>query len=156
MGVMESFSRIGCTWVGESYPVMTQILRNEWGFEGCAITDMAVALLTYYHAPEAVKAGTDYFDTTDATLYGGFFEEAKLEEDPVLHAALRQAAHRILYTYVNSNAMNGTSKNVELVHVQAWWEKSIRFIVITIGLAALIPTLLYVYFTVKEGKVKES
>ncbi|MBR1814865.1 MAG: glycoside hydrolase family 3 C-terminal domain-containing protein [Lachnospiraceae bacterium] len=155
MGVMESFSRIGCTWVGESYPVMTQILRNEWGFEGCAITDMAVALLTYYHAPEAVKAGTDYFDTTDATLYGGFFEEAKLEEDPVLHAALRQAAHRILYTYVNSNAMNGTSKNVELVHVQAWWEKSIRFIVIAIGLAALIPTFLYVYFTVKEGKEKE-
>lgn len=152
MGVMESFSRIGCTWAGESYPLMTEILRNEWGFEGCVITDMAVALLTYYHAPEAVKAGTDYFDTTDATLYGGFFTEEELEKDPVLHAALRQAAHRILYTYVNSNAMNGTSKNVRLEHVTAWWENSIFFIDVAVGLAAAVPTALYIYFTVNERK----
>ena len=26
MGLMESFTRLGCTWVGESYPLMTQIL----------------------------------------------------------------------------------------------------------------------------------
>jgi beta-glucosidase len=141
--------------VGESYAVMTQILRNEWGFEGCAITDMAVALLTYYHAPEAVKAGTDYFDTTDATLYGGFFTEDELEEDSTLHAALRQAAHRILYTYVNSNAMNGTSQNVQIQHVTVWWQKSIIFVDAAIGIAALIPTLLYIYFTVTEKKKEE-
>lgn len=107
---------------GQSYPLLTQVLRNEWGFEGCVITDMAVALLTYYHAPEAVKAGTDYFDTTDRTLYGGYFTEEELEKDPVLHAhaALRQAAHRILYTFVNSNAMNGTSKNAELITVRVF------------------------------------
>ena len=152
MGVMESFSRIGLTWCGESYPLLTQVLRNEWGFKGCVITDMAVQLLTYYHAPEAVKAGTDYFDTTDANLYGGFFTEEKLEQDPVLHAALRQAAHRILYTYVNSNAMNGVPKNAELIHVMAWWEKTIIGLDVAIGILALIPTGLYVFFLVKDNK----
>jgi beta-glucosidase len=152
LGVMESFSRIGCTWCGESYPLMTQVLRNEWGFKGCAITDMAVALLTYYHAPEAVKAGTDYFDTTSTALYGDFFTEEKLNADPVLHAATRQAAHRILYAYVNSNAMNGTPMNAKLEHGLVWWQTTIVWLNVALGVIAAIPTGMYIYFTIKSKK----
>lgn len=152
MGAMESFSRIGLTWAGQSYPLLTQVLRNEWGFEGCVITDMAVALLTYYHAPEAVKAGTDYFDTTSFDLYGEYFSEENLKADPVLYAAVRQASQRILYTFVNSNAMNGISKNAELIHVTVWWEKAIIAINVTLGVLAVIPTALYGYFTIKDRR----
>lgn len=151
LGVMGSFTRIGCTWCGESYPLMTNVLRGEWGFEGCVITDMAVSQLTYYHAPEAVKAGTDFFDTRDASLYSGFFTEETLQDDPVLHAALRQAAHRILYVYANSNAMNGTPKNAKLVHVTAWWERSIVLFNLAEGAAALISVGLYLYFAVAKA-----
>lgn len=155
MGLMESFTRLGCTWVGESYPLMTQILRNEWGFQGAAITDMAVAQLTYYHAPEAVKAGTDYFDTTDATLYGGFFTKDKLEEDPVLHAALKQAAHRILYIYVNSLTMNGTPLSADLVRVLAPWEIAIICIDVVLGVIALGTLVLYVVVEFRRPKNEE-
>ena len=156
LGLMESFSRIGCTWVGQSYPLMTQILRNEWGFKGPAITDMAVAMLTYYHAPEAVKAGTDYFDTTDVKLYGtDFINREQVLKDPVLHAAVRQAAHRIMYVYVNSLTMNGTPKNASIVRDYAWWEKTI--VGIDIGLSALtiVSIALYITAIIKDKKKGE-
>ncbi len=33
-GVMTSFNRIGATWAGGSYDLITGIVRNEWGFDG--------------------------------------------------------------------------------------------------------------------------
>ena len=155
-GLMESFSRIGCTWVGESYNLMTQVLRNEWGFKGPAITDMAVAMLTYYHAPEAVKAGTDYFDTTDVKLYGtDYINAEQMKKDPVLHAAVRQAVHRILYVYVNSLTMNGTSKNAKIVREYAWWEKAIVGINIGLGVITLASVGTYVFLVIKNRKKEE-
>lgn len=37
MGVMSSFNRIGATWTGGSYQLMTKLLRQEWGFNGLVI-----------------------------------------------------------------------------------------------------------------------
>ena len=37
-GVMSSFNRIGTTWTGGSYNLITGILRNEWAFNGIILT----------------------------------------------------------------------------------------------------------------------
>ena len=42
MNVMTSFNRIGVVWSGAHYGLMTGILRDEWGMEGAAITDMSM------------------------------------------------------------------------------------------------------------------
>lgn len=39
-GIMTSFNRIGYTWAGGCYPLVTGILRNEWGFDGHVVSDM--------------------------------------------------------------------------------------------------------------------
>lgn len=39
MGVMSSFNNVGAIWSGANYALMTEILRNEWGFDGVVITD---------------------------------------------------------------------------------------------------------------------
>ncbi len=39
MAVMTAFNRIGCTWAGGNYNLITGVLRNEWGFDGSVITD---------------------------------------------------------------------------------------------------------------------
>ena len=39
--VMTAFNRLGYTWTGGCYPLITEVLRNEWGFNGFAITDNA-------------------------------------------------------------------------------------------------------------------
>ena len=36
---MTSFNRIGTRWTGGDYRLLTEILRNEWGFNGLVICD---------------------------------------------------------------------------------------------------------------------
>ena len=43
LGVMTAFNRVGATWTGGSYALITGILRTEWGFNGAVITDNAVS-----------------------------------------------------------------------------------------------------------------
>ena len=39
--IMSSFNRVGTTWTGGDYRLLTTVLRNEWGFEGTVICDFA-------------------------------------------------------------------------------------------------------------------
>ena len=39
LGAMSSFNFIGTTWAGGDQRLLTDVLRNEWGFEGLVITD---------------------------------------------------------------------------------------------------------------------
>ena len=96
-GIMSSFNRLGMTWAGGSYPLLTSVLRDEWGFQGMVITDYS--LNTYTHVDEMIRAGGDLFLTQDTKK---FYKD----DDATQIALLRQATKNILYTVVNSNAMN--------------------------------------------------
>ena len=96
-GMMSSFNRLGMTWAGGSYPLLTSVLRDEWGFEGMVITDYS--LNTYTHVDEMIRAGGDLFLTQDTKK---FYKD----DDATQVALLRQATKNILYTVVGSNAMN--------------------------------------------------
>ena len=41
IGVMGSYNRIGLIEAAGHYGLMTEVLRDEWGFEGCVLSDMA-------------------------------------------------------------------------------------------------------------------
>ena len=56
LGIMSSFNRIGTVWAGGSYELLTEILRNEWGFRGMVITDYANA---YMNPDQMIRAGGD-------------------------------------------------------------------------------------------------
>ena len=38
-GLMSSFNRIGATWTGSNYSLMTELLRGEWNYKGVVISD---------------------------------------------------------------------------------------------------------------------
>lgn len=102
MAVMTAFNRIGATWTGGSYSLITGVLRNEWDFDGFVITDNAntgVFMDTY----QMVEAGADakLLNAKDPTNF--VFEK----DNPAMYYYARQAAHRLLYTIANSKAMNG-------------------------------------------------
>ena len=40
MGVMASYNRIGLMETAASYPLLTEVLRGEWGFKGAVLSDM--------------------------------------------------------------------------------------------------------------------
>jgi len=123
--MMSAFNRIGTTWVGGSYPLLTALLRDEWGFRGMVITDFN--LKTYMNTDQMVRAGGDislspsknFSDTTSPTSV----------------SALRQATKNILYTVANSNAMNGYGEGLVYKYTTPTW--IILVIVINVGLVVI-------------------
>lgn len=43
-GIMTAYNRIGAEWCGGSKALVTDLLRNEWGFDGYVITDASIDL----------------------------------------------------------------------------------------------------------------
>ena len=43
-GIMSAYNRIGDQWCGGSSALLTDLLRNEWGFDGFVITDASIDL----------------------------------------------------------------------------------------------------------------
>lgn len=99
-GMMSAFNRFGHTWAGASYSVLTEVLRNEWGFDGLVITDWVNGFMK---ADLMIRAGNDLWlaNGNDRTLS---ISGAALT--PTHVAAMRRAAKSVLYTVINSNAMN--------------------------------------------------
>ena len=99
--VMSSFNRIGTRWTGGDYRLLTTILRDEWGFEGCVLCDFNT-IPAYMNSRQMAYAGGDLNLTTSATSVS-WCDESSIDDVVVL----RQNAKNVLYAVVNSNAMNG-------------------------------------------------
>lgn len=102
--IMISFNRVGATWAGGSYALLTEVARNEWGFEGWVITDAANDG-KFMSAQQMIEAGGDtkltYMPTTGN-------EWAFDSNDPEQYHYAREAMHHLLYTIANSKAMCGS------------------------------------------------
>lgn len=99
IGMMTSFNRIGTTWTGGDYRLLTEILRNEWGFKGVVITDFADKD-AYMYADQMIRAGGDL------QLLASTSTLTKDTKSATHVTALRNASKNILYATLNSNAMN--------------------------------------------------
>ena len=100
-GIMTSFNRIGATWTGGCYPLIQQLVRDEWGFDGFIITDSANAQSPAFNESQMIRAGADAFLKSNANTY--VFDPTNAAE----YYYAREAAHHLLYTTANSRAMNG-------------------------------------------------
>ena len=101
MNVMTSFNRIGVVWSGSHYGLMTGILRDEWGMEGAAITDMSINA-KWMDYRMGLLAGQDIWCGQKGgmgTLDGG-------ENDPAIASAVHKAMKNIVYSVTRTNAMN--------------------------------------------------
>jgi len=98
---MSSFSRIGYTWAGASYPLLTELLRNEWGFKGFVISD--IEIYNFMDANAMVRAGGDLVLSSGKQAPRQVTESAGDEATHI--TAIRQAVKNILYVVANSNAM---------------------------------------------------
>lgn len=97
MGIMSSLNKIGPYWAGGSYELLTEILRDEWGFNGNVVTD-SFAGGYWSHGDMMIRAGGNL-----ALGYGGLDWGTT---SPTAVTALRNAVKGILYSHANSMAMN--------------------------------------------------
>jgi len=124
LAMMSSFNRVGSVWTGGSYPLMTDVLRGEWGFDGSVISDFNNK--PYAYVNQSIMAGTDL------TMA---YENAKEIEDNSSAEAVTQmqkSAKNILFSITNSNLMNGIASGAEITyHLPAWryWQAGITALV---------------------------
>ena len=116
LAVMTSYNRIGTHWAGGHYNLVTEVLRNEWGFHGTVLTDWAV--FDYMDLGIGLQAGNNQWLNTMGELYtvDGY------QNNATLVSALRESTHNILYTAVNSAAMNGIDSNSRIVLITPTWQ----------------------------------
>ncbi len=110
--IMSSYNRVGAIWAGGRYGLMTTTLRGEWGFEGMVITDYFST--NPQNMNQMLRAGNDLALTTIPASVSTSSAEDKF--------LARNAAHNILYTVVNSNAMNGYSFGTYQVEIMPVWQ----------------------------------
>lgn len=108
-GVMTSMNAIGPVWAGGSKALLTNILREEWGFNGSVITD-AMAGGWYMDQNLAIRTGGTKMLAFSITE--DFFTD---RDSAGTVTALRNGAHGTLYALANSNVITRTVSTPEWV-----------------------------------------
>ena len=143
--IMSSFNRLGATWAGGSKALMTNVLRDEWGFRGVGISDFN--LYGYMYSDQGTRAGTDmqlsfskpYADTTSATA----------------RIAIRKALKNMLYMTANSNAMNHVAPGTIISYTTSPWRIGLTIANITLGVLDAAGITWVVIRVLKNRKLKE-
>jgi len=149
MNVMNSFGRVGVVWTGAHEGLMTNILRGEWGMDGFALTDYSNNGNTY-DIFLGIMGGTDSWDNSAGGM-GTRVDKLKkydISQDPALANRMREATHRILYTVVNSSAMNGMAPSAKIVSVIPWW----RALIYGVGVVSALGLVASIVMIVKTKK----
>ena len=155
-GAMASMNRLGATWSGSHKGLMTNVLRDEWGFEGCVITDQAsVSAMFYQDMVSGLAAGTDMWLNTNKGFWK-LSEYAEIDgtvtdwtQNATVMANVQRSARNIIYAVSTTNAMANAGK----ASMPAAWE--IALMVLT-GLVALGSLFLIVWTAIRLAKTLKS
>lgn len=144
--LMTSFNRIGTTWTGGDYRLLTNVLRNEWGFNGFVITD-SNTYLGHMDRAQMIEAGGDgclrYLPDTEYVFD---------PDSPADFHYGRQAAHHILYTVANSSAMNGAMPGSTLTGIPT--DRMLRIVLSVVGAAGAVWFGYVVFRSIRPSKRK--
>lgn len=149
--VMTGFNRWGATWCGANENLLTNYLRGELGMRGMCITDFSGSS-QYMDLVDGLIAGSDIWDSPMPKIHTT--KAADYENDAYIVAQMKDALHNILYTVVNSNAMNGWSSGDRLKTVTPWWQTAIYALIAVLAvLTALCAWRLVVAIKLKKSMV---
>ena len=113
-GVMTSLNRIGTT-PAPHHTFLNEVLRDEFGMTGYNVTDSG---MPYMDTANCVWAGNDL------PINGVSHTVTNIPMTGYGHVAqaARECVHNVLYTVVNSSAMNGFSSDMRVIRFQPEWE----------------------------------
>lgn len=103
-GVMSALNCIGATWAGECKPLLTGLLREEWDFHGCVVTDFAN--MKYQRCDIGVLAGNDLWLAPMGN--GGYIkalQNAYCNDPASVGWAMRKAVKNICYMVLQTNCI---------------------------------------------------
>ena len=149
LGVMTGMNRIGAKWTG-GQGFCNTVLRAEYGMRGYVVSDYN-ASRPYMSPIQGVLYGNDLPDGNPAGSKGGYdydgndirFTNYK-ESYGELAWAMRKAAKNILYTIVNSNAMNGIDAGSSFRTITPAWQ-------IAVPVVTRVSLTIFIWFTASFG-----
>lgn len=148
--VMSGFNRVGTIWAGACTELLNNIMRDEWGFDGYCITDMAESNGDFMTYQDGIPNGTDLF--LGNTREGGL---SSYQSNDTFTSSMREACHRILYVVCNySSAMNGINENTVIGAKNPWWKTTLTAIEITTGVLSALCAGMYITSLALEEKKK--
>ena len=134
IGVMSSFNRLGGVWTGGCGELLNEVLRGEWGFTGCVITDYNGK--EYMNCEWGVSNGNDLMLANISTLPSKFADT----NNPSTQKVMRQAVKNIAYMTAHCNAVNGMADGTTVEYGIAPWRIAVYALdaVLVLLAAALI------------------
>ena len=148
--VMTGFNRLGVFWTGNQ-GFLNNVLHGEFGMTGLAVTDYyrSKYLNGYMTMPYAILQGQDIPDGDDSR--SPYFTDYAEGYGNVAWA-MRESAHRILYTVVHSNAMNGFTRNTRVIKVTPAWQTALRAVTIASVVLTAVSAIALVVTTILKKK----
>ena len=98
--IMSSFNKVGATWAGGNYSLLTGLLREEWGFRGSVLTDYALEWeMGFMDINQGIRAGNDMWLNGLRTDTIGTINN---RNSATTISCARTATKNMLYTFCNT------------------------------------------------------
>ena len=115
---------------------------------GMSITDFSGSS-KYMDIADGLMGGSDIWDSPMPMIHT--VNAQTYRNDPYMVTEMREAMHNILYTVVNSNAMNGWTSETYIAPNTPWWQTAIYAL---IGVSAVL-TVCSAFMLYQNVKRKE-
>ncbi len=117
--LMTAMCYVGTESPTNSYTLLTEVTRGEWGFTGMVITDMSGGG-TYKNRDFGYRVGNDIWM---------FFRPAEVQlNTPTTQWAARNAVKNVAYTIVNGNAYNNVKPGATAYYDESPWHRTLTII----------------------------
>ncbi len=143
--VMSSFNYIGPRWAGGCYELQTEVLRDEWGFQGMVLTDY-FGVYGYMSADQAIRTGTDFC----LVNYPTETSQVRFRETPAAQQAMRQSTKNILYVTVNSRQYS--ELGIQQSTQPNRWETYLTVANVVVGVVLVAAEAFFIYSFLKKKK----
>lgn len=116
-GIMSAFNRVGSVWAGANHGLLTNILRDEWGFNGSVVTDWMGGA---GNAAEGLASGNDLWLNGAQNMSHNL--GSNWSKDVLRANRVRRACKNILFQlcntqYIYNHAENNTGSGNKIISV---------------------------------------
>ncbi|MFI0709673.1 beta-glucosidase [Streptomyces inhibens] len=101
-GIMTAYNQVNGSTMTEHHPLVNEVLRGEWGFDGCNVSDWTAARDTV----RALRGGLDVAMPGPRTVYGAPLAEA-VRAGAVAESQVDDAVRRVLLLAARTGCLAG-------------------------------------------------
>lgn len=151
LSTMTALNRIGTRLAKNNTALITNLLRDEWGFEGHVTSDGYVQSGYFDNTLEELVAGMDYSCCDSIGLNAQRMLSAINDGDGYILEKTRELAKHNLYVMTKSWRMNGMGEGTNVLHIVPVWQT----LLLLLNAVSLIGLAVFTVLAVVSGRKKK-